>query len=261
MTPYEWTRVVARPFLLLPLHHQVRREARSFTRRYPSSPALLDVGGRRSPYSIGLPAEVTITDLPRRTTLQHDLDLGLEARAAAAVVDRRSNVRRVIFDDMTDTHVAAQSVDIVLAVEVLEHVEADDKFVANVARVMRPTGTFLMTTPNGDSVVNTNPDHKRHYTRDQLRDLLSSQFDDVQVRYAVKNSVWRARGLRSWSPRHPVRTAITMLSNVVNSAESARPSLRTDSRATRHLIAICRSPRGVASSASDEVSRTPVSNL
>lgn len=243
MTPYEWTRVVARPFLLLPLHHQVRREARSIARRYPSPPALLDVGGRRSPYSIGLPADVTITDLPRRTALQHDLDLGLGEPAAAAVVSRRSNVGRVIFDDMTETHVPVQSVDIVLSVEVLEHVEADDKFVENVARVLRPTGTFLMTTPNGDSVANTNPDHKRHYTRDQLRDLLSSQFDEVEVCYAVKGGTWRTRGLRSWSLRHPVRTAVTMLANVVNSAESSRSSLKTDSRATRHLIATCRSPR------------------
>ena len=240
MTPYEVVSCAARPFLL-PLHNRVRREARAIVREYSLPPTVLDVGGRRSPYSIGLRAKVTISDVPRRTALQRDLDLGLGPSEISNVIRRRTNIERVILDDMTNTRVPADSVDIVLSVEVLEHVEDDAAFVANVARVLVPTGTFLLTTPNGDSVPNTNPDHKRHYTYVQLRDLLSARFETVHIAYAIRDSWWRTSGLRSWSLRHPVRTAITMLSNVVNSAESRLR--RDDALRTCHLIATCRIPR------------------
>ena len=127
-----------------------------------------------------------------------------------------------------------------MAVEVLEHVERDRDFVQEVHRVLKNGGVFLMTTPNGDSVANTNPDHKRHYTRCQLIELLSSCFGQVEVEYAIKGGVFRRWGLRPWSPKRPFRTLLGMVGNVVNSIESARPAIKQQSHGTRHLVAIAR---------------------
>ena len=48
------------------------------------------------------------------------------------ILSSRSNVDDYVLDDMTSTSLAPASFDAVVAVEVLEHVEADDAFVANV---------------------------------------------------------------------------------------------------------------------------------
>ena len=44
-----------------------------------STPKILDVGGRKSPYTIGIPAEITIIDLPRDSEIQQKLNLGINS--------------------------------------------------------------------------------------------------------------------------------------------------------------------------------------
>jgi cyclopropane fatty-acyl-phospholipid synthase-like methyltransferase len=144
---------------------------------------------------------------------------------------------------MTSSRFSDRTFDCVVAVEVIEHVEADAAFVDQVKRVLKDDGTFLLTTPNGDWVENTNPDHKRHYKRDELKALLLQHFANVQVEYAIKDGTFRALGLRPWSMRHPLRTVVTMASNVANSWQSAQRALREQAHGTRHLIAIARNPR------------------
>jgi len=208
---------------------------------FPHRPDILDVGGRKSHYTIGVPANITVTDLPRETEIQKKLGLGINQEIVDKVHSRRSNLHRILLDDMTHSTLPDCSFECVVSVEVLEHVEQDAQFVREVHRVLKPSGFFLMTTPNGDFVKNTsNPDHKRHYAREQLRYLLSSCFDDVQVEYAVRGGFFHSLGLGSWSIRHPWRTVCSMTGNVVNSIQSARKKLRDQARGTLHLIAIAR---------------------
>jgi hypothetical protein len=97
-----------------------------------------------------------------------------------------------------------------------------------------------MTTPNGDHVRNVHPDHKRHYTRAQLSELLSSVFDEVDVEYAIRGSRFRRWGLKGWSVRRPVVTALSMLGNVVNTFESGGNAVKGQAQGTYHLIATAR---------------------
>ena len=239
-TRFERAYLLAEPFLP-PLYKLVRRRLRALAAERGGAAALLDVGGRKSHYTIGVPAAVVVTDLPRETAVQHDLHLGISDPIRAETLRRRSNVRQVLYDDMTRSALEDASFDIVVAVEVLEHVEDDAAFVRNACRVLRPGGVFLMTTPNGDFVPNTNPDHKRHYTRHALAERLGASFPDVSVAYAIRAGRWRTLGLRSWSPRHPLRTALSMTGNVVNTWQSARVG-PDEASGTRHLIAEARKP-------------------
>jgi SAM-dependent methyltransferase len=241
MTGFEVAYRCAEPFLP-PLYGEVRQRLLAFARgSHPAVPRILDVGGRKSHYTIGVPANITVTELPRETSTQVQLNLGVTDPMIEATKRRRTNVEAILLDDMTDSRLVSAQFDCVVAVEVLEHVYRDRDFLSNVSRVLRPGGMFLMTTPNGDSTpVPHNSDHKRHYTRGALTALLSESFQDVSVEYAIVAGRARSVGLRSWSPRHPIRTVATMAANVVNAIQSSRPGVRVRAIGTRHLIATAR---------------------
>jgi hypothetical protein len=75
LTPFECGYLLCGPFLP-PLYNQVRKNLRRLTLSMHSPLAILDVGGRKSHYTIGLPALVTVSDLPRESAVQHQLNLG-----------------------------------------------------------------------------------------------------------------------------------------------------------------------------------------
>ncbi len=237
MTAFELGYLLSEP-VWIPLWQEVRRRIRLEVRRSPHPPLLLDVGGRKSYYTIGVPASIFLSDLPRVSTVQQELHLGLDDKGALRLQRRRSNIAGYVFNDMTRSCFADHSLDIVVAVEVLEHVEEDDMFVREVARVLRPGGVFLMTTPNGDYLTKVaNPDHKRHYRLEQLRSLLSRHFSGVEIQYSMLGGTTRRLGLQSWSLRKPVQTMASMGANFLNRLQSSRPGVANTAIGTHHLIA------------------------
>lgn len=236
MTPYEIARRSLEPFLL-PLHKQVRLRLRREIGKRSAGLSILDVGGRKSPYTIGIPAKITIIDLPRKTEIQKSLHLGLNEKITDQLRQKRSNVEKVIFGDMTCSGLPDAAFDVV-SVEVLEHVAEDELFVSEISRVLKPGGKFIMTTPNGDFVKNTNPDHKRHYKRQQLASLLAKYFSQAEVEYAIAGGRTHKLGLRSWSLKHPIRTLGSAVGNVLNSIQSSRDGIVSKSVGTHHLFAV-----------------------
>jgi SAM-dependent methyltransferase len=224
--------------LLPPLQGVVRARLKSLLPAGNGRPRILDVGGRKSHYTIGLPCDVVVSDLPRQSEVQKALHLGINDDIKQQTLGRRSNVLSVVYDDMTESHLEDDSFDAVVSVEVLEHVERDDQFIENVFRVLKPGGFFLMTTPNGDHVKHNNPDHKRHYRRDQLRELLGARFEAFDVDYAILGGRNRRWGIKPWSLRRPVQTLLSMIGNFLNRHESSAAGVRHQARGTHHLIAL-----------------------
>jgi SAM-dependent methyltransferase len=224
--------------VLPPLYKQVRARLRKIIQSNFNSPRILDVGGRKSPYTIGLPALVTVMDLPRQSEVQQQLNLGVDDRIIEQIRRRRSNIENVVLGDMTCSGLPDEAFDLVVSVEVLEHVEDDERFVGEVWRVLKPGGMFLMTTPNGDWVENKNPDHKRHYKRKQLNQLLEKYFASVAVDYAIVGGNCRRLGLKSWSLRRPDTIALSMVGNIVNGFQSAHFTVKNKAAGTHHLIAV-----------------------
>jgi len=75
------------------------------------------------------------------------------------------------------------SFDVVVSFEAIEHLEDADAFLREVARVLRPPGTFVVSTPN---VARTtahpeNPFHRVEYAREDLARLLSQHFRTVEL--------------------------------------------------------------------------------
>lgn len=239
MKIYEMGRLLAEP-VLPPLYKHVRARLRKIINGNSEAPRILDVGGRKSPYTIGLPARITVIDLPRNSDVQKELHLGLNEQIINQVKQRRSNVEEVILGDMTDSGLPDASFEMVVSVEVIEHVEADERFVSEISRVLKPGGIFLLTTPNGDWVENKNPDHKRHYHKEQLQQLLEKHFSDVQIDYAIAGGRYRKMGLKSWSLKKPATIALSIFGNVVNSIQSSENKVREKAAGTHHLIAVAK---------------------
>lgn len=242
MTPYEYMYLAAMPFLPV-LYGRVRHDVgRLVAGSGGVRPQVLDVGGRKSPYTVGFPADITVLDIPRISEVQESLALGVNEEIMTDLRRRRSNIGAVVLQDMTRCTLPSGIYDGIICVEVIEHVLEDDAFVHHIARVLKPGGWLYLTTPNGDYIRNIppdyNPDHVRHYHRDELGELLSRHFDQVQIAWGVKVGIHRKRGLRPFSLHHPVRTAQAMASNVINHWESR--GLDEQSRRTAHLFAIAR---------------------
>lgn len=242
LTLYEVARKNIEPFLP-PLYKQVRTKLFQEVGKHATIPSLLDVGGRKSPYTIGVPARVTIIDLPRNSEIQVAMNLGINRSIVERLKRTRSNIENFIIGDMTKSDIPDESYDIVVSVEVLEHVEEDEKFVNEVCRVLKPGGRFIMTTPNGDYLENKNPDHKRHYKKEQLSDLLRRHFIDVEVEYAIAGGYYHGLGLRAWSLYRPLRTMSSIYGNIINSVQSSAKGINKRAIGTHHLFAVAEKSR------------------
>ena len=200
----------------------------------------MDVGGRKSPYTIGVDAHITLLDIPQENETQEQLNLGFTSELLNFIKNKRSNIKDVIIEDMTQTKIPKSTYDSVICVEVIEHVEEDDLFVKNVASVVKNGGWAYFTTPNGDYIKNEppyyNPDHKRHYTKEQLQTLLKKYFNNVEVTYAVKTGKYRSWGLKRFSIKKPFRLIRSIIGNVINRFQSK--GMQHVSKRTAHLIAI-----------------------
>lgn len=224
-------------FINTPWAVQTFRKAQDIVAAHTDTLDVLDIGGRRSPYTLGLEARVTITELPRATELQEKLNLGLTEKLVQELQLKRRNVKAVIFDDMTSSTLPDASFDVAIAVEVLEHVENDRQFVENVYRVLKPEGYFILTTPNGENVPNTNPDHKRHYTQKQLSELLLQSFENATVEFSTLQGLILYIALRS--PRRFWYAAPAIyLSRLISHIRSSRAKLGNQPDKTVKLFAV-----------------------
>ncbi len=70
--------------------------------------------------------------------------------------------------------------DFVVSFQVIEHIEDDHAFVAEIHRVLKPGGKFIVTTPNIKMSLTRNPWHVREYTIEELDGLLREKFAEVE---------------------------------------------------------------------------------
>lgn len=82
---------------------------------------------------------------------------------------------------------ADESFDYVISFQVIEHIKRDKDFVKEVSRVLRKGGKFIVSTPNAPMSLTRNPWHIREYTEQQLRDLLSADFSNIEA-YGVNGN-------------------------------------------------------------------------
>lgn len=234
MTPYEMARLASlRVAGVLPW--MVRKELKRLLPSSPTEARILDVGARSSPYTIGLPCRVTMLDIPQESKVQEKLNLGYSEQLLEMISRRRSNVEDVVLADMAKCPLPSEYFDGAVSVETIEHVDDPEGFVAQVARVLKPLGWFYLTTPNGDYIPNTNPDHRRHFRRVDLEGLLSRHFGLTSVIYGVRTGKHHLRSIEGLRLHNPAASLGVVKSSLVNRAQSR--GLAGQPRRTANLFA------------------------
>jgi SAM-dependent methyltransferase len=109
-----------------------------------------------------------------------------------------------VLGSLEHTPFADQSFDVVLALDVLEHLADDAAGLSEAARLVRPGGLLLLTVPalpslwGGQDVVS---EHRRRYTKRTLARLFQvTALADYQVKY-FNTLLFPAAGLVRWSRR------------------------------------------------------------
>ncbi len=77
--------------------------------------------------------------------------------------------------------------DSVVSFQVIEHVKKDVQFLEEIHRVLKPGGVAIITTPNIKMTLSRNPWHIREYTGDQLKEMASNIFKEVEMKGVAGN--------------------------------------------------------------------------
>lgn len=77
--------------------------------------------------------------------------------------------------------------DVVVSFQVIEHIQNDDLYLAEINRVLKPGGIALISTPNIKLTLSRNPWHIREYTAKELAAKSDSFFSNVQIKGIAGN--------------------------------------------------------------------------
>jgi SAM-dependent methyltransferase len=85
--------------------------------------------------------------------------------------------------DLRELALEAASFDAVVSFEVVEHLREQEAFVDELARVLRPDGVLVLSTPNAAETNDApdNPFHLRELSREDFEALLRERFEEVEL--------------------------------------------------------------------------------
>jgi SAM-dependent methyltransferase len=134
---------------------------------------------------------------------------------------------RAVRGDLQRLPLADGTAEVVVTLQTIEHLHDQPGFVAECARVLRPAGTFVVTTPNRLTFspgreTPLNPFHTRELSATELADLLDPHF-------AVSRMLGIAHGrrIRRWERSHGPLPEAQMLSSPDGWPGSVRDMVRS----------------------------------
>lgn len=89
---------------------------------------------------------------------------------------------RFVCGDLERLPFRAARFDRIVSFQVVEHLADPGRYLSEMARLLRPGGIALLTTPNRLESDGENPYHLREYTGDELARVLSRHFERVELR-------------------------------------------------------------------------------
>jgi len=112
--------------------------------------------------------------------------LGVDAHEGAVAYAReRYAGENVAFEvmDVSSLRLGDMSVDVVVSFETIEHLDDREAFLCEVTRVLRPSGTFIVSTPAARCTTERpdNPFHRVEYSREDFIRLLRGHFAAVDL--------------------------------------------------------------------------------
>jgi SAM-dependent methyltransferase len=147
-----------------------------FTQQFVAGKAVLDLGSGEG-YGSNLLAE--------RAEKVTGIELDHLAVAHARLQYDRPNLEFVEGSVLKLEAVADSSIDVAVCFEVIEHISDQETLLNEVARVLRPDGIFLVSTPDREiynqALGFVNPYHLKELDRPEFEALLGTHFDCVRM--------------------------------------------------------------------------------
>jgi SAM-dependent methyltransferase len=113
--------------------------------------------------------------------------IGLEIAPEAIEYARRRGVQNIVQGSISDPPFAAGTFDLVLSLDVIEHVENDVHIVNSLFEIVKPGGHLIVTVPAFESLWSEHDEinqHKRRYRVPQLRTMMEDAgFEVTRVTY------------------------------------------------------------------------------
>jgi 2-polyprenyl-3-methyl-5-hydroxy-6-metoxy-1,4-benzoquinol methylase len=130
--------------------------------------------------------------------------VGLD-RVAPDRASRRSGAR-FVRADLGALPLRRGSFDLVVSFQVIEHLADPGPYLDAIASLLAPGGTAILTTPNVLTSDGVNPYHVHEYRAEELRQLLLSRFEEVEIQgIGASEPVRRALAARSRRIRRILR--------------------------------------------------------
>jgi SAM-dependent methyltransferase len=193
--PFTGVRLVPGEAILRPLRVEALARYRFFAVRVPAG-RVLDLGCGAGEGAAALAGE--------RRVLAVDADVG-----ALAFARRYFPGPAYAAMDAEQLALADACLDGVISVEVIEHLAHPERYLAEVGRVLKAEGVFVLTTPNrlrsSPTPGSRWPEHRREYRPAELATLLA--------RYFARVELW-GQAIPLYE-RHPLRRVVRLLAPVV----------------------------------------------
>jgi SAM-dependent methyltransferase len=155
--------------------------------------------------------------------------------------------------DVSALQLEDASFDVVVSFETIEHLDDRDAFLDEVSRVLRPSGTFIVSTPHVPRTTERpeNPFHRIEYSRDDFVQLLSGRFANVELFGQRRLQTWRHRALQRLDVLGLRRrfAFVRRLAPLVGTPPTDRVTLddiviaREGIERASELVAVCTAPR------------------
>lgn len=129
--------------------------------------------GRPKILDLGCGTGILMTELERYADVT-----GVDFSEQAVNFSRERGLRNVSLGDATKISFAGESFDIVLALDVLEHIKDDSKAISEIRRVLKPGGKTIIFVPTFKilwSVTDELSEHHRRYNLKMLKRLLKKE--------------------------------------------------------------------------------------
>jgi SAM-dependent methyltransferase len=109
--------------------------------------------------------------------------IGVDVSEPIVEIARSGVSGEVVFEvaDVRSLPYAPDSFDMIVCFEVIEHVDEQDQVLDQLARVLRPDGLLLISSPNRSRYVPGNPHHRHEYIPEELRAALEIHFPSVKL--------------------------------------------------------------------------------
>ena len=144
------------------LEHQLRY---NFAKRFVKNRVVIDLG-----CGVGYG---TVALAKARARKVYGIDINKDAIEYAKAQYCHKNITYSVKDAL-NTKLPSRIADVVIAFEVIEHAKNPKKFLQEAARLLKPDGIFIMSTPNSEASFGNNPYHIKEFTLQELTKILST---------------------------------------------------------------------------------------